>query len=53
MITKPCMTRPKLNVYEVLERVSAEREWSISSTIANILFEVVINKQIPSYLLTE
>lgn len=50
MLTKPCMTRPKMEVIDVINRVSQERGWSVSLTIANILFEVVINKRIPLYL---
>ena len=50
MATIPCMTRPKTEVVNIINKVSQERGWSLSLTIANILFEVVINKRIPVYL---
>ena len=50
MATIPCMTRPKTEVVDIIDKVSQDKGWSLSKTIANILFEVVINKKIPIYL---
>lgn len=53
MGTKPHMTRLQTNVSIVIEKTAIEKKWSISSTISDILTEVVLNKQIPSYLITK
>ena len=50
MDTKPYMTRLKINIGDVVEKTAEEKKWSVSSTISDILTEVVINKRIPNYL---
>ena len=50
MDTKPCMTRLTINITDIIEKTATEKKWSVSSTISDILTEVVINKRIPSYL---
>lgn len=50
MATRPIMTRPQTDVLDVIEKAAIQNKWSISFIIADILFEVVINKRIPSYL---
>lgn len=51
MDTKPCMTRLRLDVSDRIDEIADEKKWSFSSTTADILYEVVIEKRIPSYLL--
>lgn len=50
MDTKPCMTRLNIILSDKIENIAQEKKWSVSSTIADILSEVVIDKRIPSYL---
>lgn len=53
MNTKPCMTRLNIKITDVIEKTATEKKWSVSSTIADILNEVLINKRIPSYILEQ
>ena len=50
MDTKPYMTRLKVNIGDIIEKTANEKKWSVSSTISDILTEVVINNCVPNYL---
>ena len=53
MDTKPIMSRVPIFVTDVIEGKAQNKKWSLSFTVADILTEVVINKQIPAYLLEQ